>query len=54
MGSSFKPSDDVPNFAVFDNSIQDASYLSGIIAGAMTTSNNIGIVAASRFRKSIA
>ena len=44
MGSSFLPKDDAPNFAVFDNYIQDASYLSGIIAGAMTTSKNIGMV----------
>ena len=33
-----------PNFSVFDNYIQDASYLTGIIAGAMTKSNNIGMV----------
>src|SRR3954468_2923120 len=38
MGSSFKPDDAVPNFAPFDNYIQDASYLTGIIAGAMTKS----------------
>ncbi len=44
MGSSFKPKDDTPNFAVFDNYIQDASYLSGIIAGAMTKAKNIGMV----------
>ncbi|MCY0148436.1 BMP family protein [Hoeflea sp. G2-23] len=44
MGSSFMPKDDAPNFAVFDNYIQDASYLSGIIAGAMTKNNNIGMV----------
>ncbi|PWW02085.1 nucleoside-binding protein [Hoeflea marina] len=44
MGSSFAPKDELPNFAVFDNYIQDASYLSGIIAGAMTKSNNIGMV----------
>ncbi len=44
MGSSFKPDDAVPNFAPFDNYIQDASYLSGIIAGAMTKSKNIGMV----------
>lgn len=44
MGSSFKPKDDTPNFAVFDNYIQDASYLSGIIAGSMTKSKNIGMV----------
>jgi basic membrane protein A len=44
MGSSFMPKDDAPNFAVFDNYIQDASYLTGIIAGAMSKSKNIGMV----------
>lgn len=45
MGSSFKPdAAAAPNFAVFDNYIQDASYLTGIIAGAMTKSKNIGMV----------
>ena len=44
MGSSFKPQDDTPNFSVFDNYIQDASYLTGIIAGAMSESKNIGMV----------
>ncbi|MEP5730414.1 MAG: BMP family protein [Sulfitobacter sp.] len=44
MGSSFKEDAALPNFAVFDNYIQDASYLSGIIAGAMTKSGNIGMV----------
>jgi basic membrane lipoprotein Med (substrate-binding protein (PBP1-ABC) superfamily) len=44
MGSSFKEDPALPNFAVFDNYIQDASYLSGIIAGSMTTSGNIGMV----------
>jgi basic membrane protein A and related proteins len=44
IGSSFKPDDAHPNFAVFDNYIQDASYLTGIIAGAMTKTNNIGMV----------
>jgi basic membrane protein A len=44
MGSSFKPDAAVANFAVFDNYIQDASYLSGIVAGAMTKSKNIGMV----------
>lgn len=44
MGSSFKPKDDTPNLSVFDNYIQDASYLSGIIAGAMTKSGNMGLV----------
>lgn len=45
LGSSFKPDEAAnPNLAVFDNYIQDASYLSGIIAGAMTKSGNIGMV----------
>ena len=45
IGSSFKPdAATAPNFAVFDNYIQDASYLSGMIAGAMTQKNNIGMV----------
>ncbi|MEZ5913848.1 MAG: BMP family protein [Paracoccaceae bacterium] len=44
LGSSFKEDAAVPNLAVFDNYIQDASYLSGIIAGAMTASGNIGMV----------
>ncbi|MFK7880365.1 BMP family protein [Roseobacter sp.] len=44
MGSSFKDDPTLPNFAVFDNYIQDGSYLSGIIAGSMTKSGNIGMV----------
>ncbi|MBD9641011.1 BMP family protein [Ensifer sp. ENS07] len=44
MGSSFKPDAAIPNFSVFDNYIQDASYLSGLVAGAMTKSKNIGMV----------
>ncbi|MEZ5782891.1 MAG: BMP family protein [Rhizobiaceae bacterium] len=44
MGSSFKPDDALPNFSTFDNYIQDASYLTGLIAGAMTKSKNIGMV----------
>ena len=43
LGSSFMPDEALPNLAVFDNYIQDASYLSGIIAGAMTK-GNIGMV----------
>ncbi len=44
IGSSFKPdAAAAPNFAVFDNYIQDASYLTGMIAGAMTK-GNIGMV----------
>ncbi len=45
MGSSFLPDAAAnPNLAVFDNYIQDASYLSGIIAGAMTKTGSIGMV----------
>lgn len=44
MGSSFKPDDALPNFAVFDNYIQDASYLTGIIAGSMSEAGNIGLI----------
>ncbi len=45
LGSSFMPDAAAnPNLAVFDNYIQDASYLSGIIAGAMTTTGKIGMV----------
>ena len=44
MGSSFKEDPSLPNLAVFDNYIQDASYLSGIVAGAMSESGNIGMV----------
>ena len=43
MGSSFLHDPALANLAVFDNYIQDAAYLSGIIAGAMTK-GNIGMV----------
>jgi len=42
MGSSGKPQE--PNFAVFDNYIQEPAYLSGMVAGGMTKSNKIGMV----------
>ena len=42
MGSSFGAAD--PNFAVFDNFIHEPSYLSGMIAGAVTETNLIGMV----------
>jgi basic membrane lipoprotein Med (substrate-binding protein (PBP1-ABC) superfamily) len=42
MGSSGKPQ--APNFATFDNYIQDPAYLTGMIAGAMTKTNKIGMV----------
>ena len=44
MGSSFPADDTYPNLGVFDNYIQDASYLTGIIAGAMSETGNIGMV----------
>lgn len=44
FGSSFGPSE--PNLSVFDNWIQEPAYLSGMIAGAMTKSNKIGVVGA--------
>ncbi len=42
MGSSKGPQ--APNYAVFDNYIQEPAYLSGMIAGGMTKSNKIGMV----------
>ena len=42
VGSSGKPQ--APNLAVFDDYIQESSYLSGIVAGALTRSNRIGMV----------
>jgi basic membrane lipoprotein Med (substrate-binding protein (PBP1-ABC) superfamily) len=42
MGSSGKPQ--APNFAVFDNYIQEPAYLTGMIAGGMTKTNRIGMV----------
>lgn len=44
MGSSFLEDPSLPNFAVFDNYIQDAAYLTGLIAGAMSEAGNIGMV----------
>ena len=42
LGSSGKPQ--APNFSVFDNYIQEPAYLTGMIAGGMTQSNQIGMV----------
>ncbi|MDQ0997154.1 basic membrane protein A [Phyllobacterium ifriqiyense] len=42
MGSSLPPVE--PNFATFDNFIQEPAYLTGLIAGAKTKSNIIGLV----------
>ncbi|MGY9049792.1 MAG: BMP family protein [Rhodobacterales bacterium] len=44
LGSSLPADPEYPNLAVFDNYIQDASYLSGIVAGAMTQTGKIGMV----------
>lgn len=42
MGSSGK--EQAPNFAVFDNYIQEPAYLTGLIAGSMSKTNKIGLV----------
>jgi basic membrane protein A and related proteins len=44
MGSGIGPAD--PNFSVFDNWIHEPAYLSGMIAGKLTKSNTVGVVAA--------
>ena len=42
LGSSFGPQE--PNFSVFDNYIQECSYLTGLVAGSLTKSKLIGMV----------
>lgn len=42
LGSSFGPSK--PNLSVFDNFIQEPAYLTGMVAGKATKSNQIGMV----------
>ncbi len=42
MGSSFPPEE--PNFSVFDNYIQECSYLTGLVAGSKSESKLIGLV----------
>jgi len=44
FGSGIGPAE--PNFGVFDNWIHEPAYLSGMIAGKMTKSNIVGVVAA--------
>ena len=44
FGSGIGPAE--PNFGVFDNWIHEPAFLSGMIAGKMTKSNTIGVVAA--------
>jgi basic membrane lipoprotein Med (substrate-binding protein (PBP1-ABC) superfamily) len=44
FGSGIGPAE--PNFGVFDNWIHEPAYLAGMIAGKLTTSNTVGVVAA--------
>ncbi len=44
FGSGLKPV--TPNFDVFDNWLQDPAYLAGMLAGGITKTNTIGVVAA--------
>ena len=44
FGSEYGPVE--PNMSVFDNWIHEPAYLSGIIAGSMTETNVVGVVAA--------
>src|SRR5215471_1441041 len=44
MGSGIGPAD--PNFSVFDNWIHEPAYISGMIAGKLTKTNTVGVVAA--------
>jgi basic membrane protein A len=44
FGSSAGPAQ--PNFSVFDNYLHEPAYLAGIIAGKMTKTNTLGVVAA--------
>ena len=44
FGSGIGPAD--PNFGVFDNWIHEPAYLAGMIAGKLTSSNVVGVVAA--------
>ena len=44
FGSGFE--EQAPNFSVFDNWMQDPGYLAGMLAGGLTESGTIGVVAA--------
>jgi basic membrane lipoprotein Med (substrate-binding protein (PBP1-ABC) superfamily) len=44
FGSEFGPVD--PNYSVFDNWIHEPAYLCGVIAGHLTETNTLGVVAA--------
>jgi basic membrane lipoprotein Med (substrate-binding protein (PBP1-ABC) superfamily) len=43
FGSGGGPAE--PNFSVFDNWIHEPAYLAGMLAGGLTTSNTVGVVA---------
>ncbi len=49
MGSAFKSDTRFSNFAVFDNYIQDASYLTGIIAAGLSSNGVLGIIGRHNF-----
>ncbi len=44
FGSEFGPA--APNYSVFDNWIHEPAYLCGVIAGSITKTNTLGVVAA--------
>ena len=52
FGSAFKSDARFPNVAIFDNYIQDASYLSGLIAAGLSIGGVVGIVGRHRFASS--
>jgi basic membrane lipoprotein Med (substrate-binding protein (PBP1-ABC) superfamily) len=45
FGSSFGPDAEAANVAVFDSRIDEACHLAGIVAGAVTVTGHIGLVA---------
>ena len=49
MGSAFKSDARFPNLAVFDNYIQDAAYLTGLIAAGLSKNGVLGIIGRYRF-----
>lgn len=44
MGSNYLHDENVSNFSVFDNYIQDATYLAGMLAGSLSTTGLLGLV----------
>ena len=49
MGSAFKSDARFPNLAVFDNYIQDAAYLTGLVAAGLSGNGVLGIIGRYRF-----